>query len=733
MNWGLRCRLRRGFGAMLAMGVLLAALVSAAFAAPAAATPARAPVAPVAATPAGASAVAPVAAMPAGASAAPTSGPAVSATSLVTYTGTIRLIAFDSQTGASSSHWALETRSRVIALRPRGIDLAPLAGWRVRVRGAASARVLRPGAGGLRVLSGPSRAGARFASASHTTIVVLLNVNGNSPSDAATAMQQVFSTTDPYSVKEYWLTQTYGQVDLVGKHNAAGDVIGPYAVDTCDLTQAPAEATTQAQQHGYDLTAYQSVIWVFPTTCGGGGLGEQPGHQVWTYGLSRFVISHELGHNFGNPHASTLRCYTDPGKTTIATLSSYCDPPDEYGDPFDPMGSGGTYPHCTVGGPNSSAVPYEMDPWRKLNIGAMSIADAPTENVAGTHTYTLAPLENASGLRLIRLPDGRADGRMFDLSFRQPTGTFDQWYDHPIDSTDDGNRSAIDGVRVAMDPSGTASQTQAPLDNSYLLDMTPSTGGPLTDPCTSTSPAGCDPCVNEPPGCSSNTFFQPWLAENGCTNLQMTGFEDAPLATGNSWSDPLTGITIAIGAVGASGAQVTISYAQGTGPDVSAPTAPGSLKASLSSTGVVTLSWSPSVDSLDGVSHYVLLRDGKVIQGNVTSTETTDKPAVGRHAYTVRAADAAGNLGPESAQVAVTIQSSTPPPPPPPRCVVPRLRGLKLAAARTALQHAHCALGKVRRRHSRRVRRGRVISQSPAPGKREAAGSKVAVVLSRGR
>jgi hypothetical protein len=643
------------------------------------------------------------------------------------------MMAVDSATGASSSYWALESGSRLLRVQGSGVDLAPLAGWRVSVSAIRRGGTLHVRAGSVHVLSAPSRPQVRLAAAGHTTAVVLLNVNGNSPADAATAASTVFSTTDPYSVKEYWLTQTYGKVNLVGMHNPAGDVLGPYAVNTCDITQAPAEATAIAQQHGYDLSTYQTVVWVFPTTCGGGGIGEQPGHQVWSYGLSRFVISHELGHNFGNSHASTLRCFTDAGHTTIAVLSSDCDPPDEYGDPFDPMGSGGTYINCSVSGPNISAVPYEMDPWRKINIGAMSISDAPTENVAGTHTYTLAPLENATGVRLIRLPDGRGDGRMFDLSFRQPTGTFDQWYNRPLDANNDGNGQALNGVRVALDPTAFASQTTQPLDNTYLLDMTPSTGGQLTNPCTSSSPSGCNPCVNEPPGCVSNQFFNSWIAENGCTNLAMTGFEDAPLASGNSWSDPLTGLTIAVGSVGAGGAQVTITYAQGTGGDVSAPTAPGSLKASLASTGVVTLTWTASVDSIDGVSHYIVLRDGKVVQSSVAGLLSTDKPGPGTHTYTVRAADSTGNLGPASAPASVTISSPKPPPPPPPKCVVPKLKGLRLAAARTALQRAHCALGTVRHKHSRRVKRGRIISQSPTAGAHGPAGSKVSVVVSRGR
>jgi hypothetical protein len=69
----------------------------------------------------------------------------------------------------------------------------------------------------------------------------------------------------------------------------------------------------------------------------------------------------------------------------------------------------------------------------------------------------------------------------------------------------------------------------------------------------------------------------------------------------------------------------------------------------------------------------------------------------------------------------------------PKKCVVPKLKGKTLAAAKTALKKAHCRLGKVRKAYSKKVKRGRVISQAPAPHKVKPANTKVSVVLSRGR
>ena len=81
-----------------------------------------------------------------------------------------------------------------------------------------------------------------------------------------------------------------------------------------------------------------------------------------------------------------------------------------------------------------------------------------------------------------------------------------------------------------------------------------------------------------------------------------------------------------------------------------------------------------------------------------------------------------------------------PPAPPPParppaqaRCVVPNVRGKTLAQARRMLAGRRCALGKVTRAYSARVKLGRIISQSRRPGARLPRGTRVKVLVSRGR
>jgi beta-lactam-binding protein with PASTA domain len=61
-------------------------------------------------------------------------------------------------------------------------------------------------------------------------------------------------------------------------------------------------------------------------------------------------------------------------------------------------------------------------------------------------------------------------------------------------------------------------------------------------------------------------------------------------------------------------------------------------------------------------------------------------------------------------------------------CVVPKLRGKELKAARKRIKAADCKLGKVTRKGT--VGRGaKVVKQTPKAGTVRAAGSKVDVVL----
>jgi len=63
---------------------------------------------------------------------------------------------------------------------------------------------------------------------------------------------------------------------------------------------------------------------------------------------------------------------------------------------------------------------------------------------------------------------------------------------------------------------------------------------------------------------------------------------------------------------------------------------------------------------------------------------------------------------------------------------VPKVKGKRLAAAKRKIAAGHCRTGKVTKARSKTVKKGRVISQRPRPGRKLARGSKVNLVVSRG-
>jgi beta-lactam-binding protein with PASTA domain len=65
-------------------------------------------------------------------------------------------------------------------------------------------------------------------------------------------------------------------------------------------------------------------------------------------------------------------------------------------------------------------------------------------------------------------------------------------------------------------------------------------------------------------------------------------------------------------------------------------------------------------------------------------------------------------------------------------CRVPKVVGRVLAAARLTIKRSRCSTGAVRYVHSRRSRRGTVISQSRKPGRLLPPKTKIGLVVSKG-
>ncbi|MQY12600.1 hypothetical protein SRB5_27360 [Streptomyces sp. RB5] len=105
---------------------------------------------------------------------------------------------------------------------------------------------------------------------------------------------------------------------------------------------------------------------------------------------------------------------------------------------------------------------------------------------------------------------------------------------------------------------------------------------------------------------------------------------------------------------------VTATTTGGGDQDTEPPTAPGNLRATGSTSSSVSLAWDAASDNR-GVTGYDVYRDG-VLQGStagLTYTSSGLSPSTA-YSYTVRAKDAAGNVGPPAGPVTATTSGGDP-------------------------------------------------------------------------
>jgi Gametolysin peptidase M11 len=519
-----------------------------------------------------------------------------------------------------------------------------LAGKRVSVQGTMRGSTLVAEAGGVQQTGGSVVAAA---TGSKRIAVLLVNFTNDAsqPWTTSTVRGVVFDNTN--SVAAYYQDASYGQLSLTG------DVYGWFTIPDdnagCDYSGWGGLARTAAANAGVDLASYTNVVYAWPSasSCAWAGLAYLPGRDSFVNGsMNLRVVGHELGHNFGVHHASTLNC-TSGG--TRVTFGGTCSA-DEYGDPFTIMGSASTYHH---------------DNWQRAQLGWMSM-----QTVSTGGTYSLAPAETSStGVpRLLRI--ARGDGTYLNLEFRRPGGTFE---------TFSSSSAVANGVSIRIAPE-TSSLVQ-----SKLLDATPATstftdaalpvGSSFTDPLSNATIStvsvsstgatvsiefGTPPSDTTPPGApgsltatatSSTSVSLAWTASTD--NVGVTGYRvlrngvQIGTPSGLSYSDggrsPNTAYAYEVRAVDAAGnvgQGATASVTTPPSSDVSAPSPTPVLSATVAKGRRVDLRWTASQDP-GGVT-YRVTRNGSAI-ATTTGLGSTDRPGRGTFTYAVEAFDAFGN------------------------------------------------------------------------------------------
>ena len=545
------------------------------------------------------------------------------------------------------------TVAGVVPLETAGEDVQKLAGRKVRAHGEKRNGVFAA-TGGVQATTDATTAAV---SGPKSVAVLLLNFSNDAaqPWTPAHVRGVVFDSSN--SVDEYLQDASYGQLSL------NGDVHGWYTIDAsnagCAYTTWASQARSKASAAGVNLSAYQYVVYAFPSasSCGWAGLAYLPGTYSWINGaMTLRVVSHEVSHNLGVHHASTLSC-TDAGART--TFGPSCSQ-SEYGDPFTVMGGAQTRHHVN---------------WHRAQLGWSP--DVQTVTTSGS--YFVAPAELSGTPRLVRV--ARGDGTYLNLEFRQPWGIFDNF------SVSD---PAVNGVSIRIAPA-TSSIVQ-----SKLVDATPATttfadaalavGKTVIDPSTGVSlttvsvgPAGASVSIQFPGGgdtqaptgpsslsasaTSSSTVQLSWPAASddvGVVGYRLyrgaTLITDQPglsfSDTGRSASTTYTYQVRAYDAAGNVGLPASASVTTPGSGDTTNPSVPTGLQASVAKGRRVSLGWSASSDNV-AVVGYDVYRNGTRIAAP-TGTSYDDRPGRGTFTYQVRARDAAGNLSALSAGVTVT-------------------------------------------------------------------------------
>ena len=526
-------------------------------------------------------------------------------------------------------------------------------GAKVRVRGTMSGNALNVG-------SAKADAQVMVAAApmlgEKKLLILLLKFNAADPEPYTVAQAQGVIFSNANSVANYFAEESYGQMTVTG------DVRGYFTISVntaaCDYTDVGNKARAAATAAGINVAAYTQIQYVhnYLSSCGWSGLAYVPGQDSWlNQALNLRVSAHELSHNYGVHHASTMSCTEGGVRVTISANSANCTS-SEYGDPFSIMGSSPT---------------RHTHNQQLASMGWISGSNLQTVTTAGTYTVGNVEDVNATSPRGVRI--SRGNGKYLYLELRQPFGTqFDAF--SPTDP-------AVTGVTIRMSNDWTT------IIQSQLLDTTPGTTGfgdaPLQpgasfyDPVsgvtiTTVSVTGGVATVNISwfgDATAPSTPGNPQVAATGGTtarftwtastdNVSVAGYRiyrDGNLlgtTTSTQWNDtglvPLTTYLYAVAAYDAASntsgtASTSFTMPQG---DTTAPSQVTNLRATSLTKAKANLAWNAATDNV-GVTGYRIYRNGTLVT-TVTGLTWSDSRQRVETTYTVRAVDAAGNLGPVS-------------------------------------------------------------------------------------
>jgi M6 family metalloprotease-like protein len=490
-----------------------------------------------------------------------------------------------------------------------------LMGKQVRLTGTLKAGRLL--ADGGTIANTTSATTTTSSTGAHKVAVILFNFLDatSQPYTPAFAAGIAFNNSD--SVAAYYNEVSWGQLTL------SGDVYGWYTLPlnrgtTCSYSTWANAANTAAAAGGFVYANYDNIVYAFAGTgaCGWSGLAYMPGKESWLNGVNGMglrTMAHELGHNFGTPHSSTVSCSQNGARVALVNDVSTCTL-GEYGDPFSVMGGASRLHHTN---------------WTR-DSGYHWVAGTSIQTITSGGDFAIAPAEvqNASTPSVLRVT--RTTGQTFTLEFRQPYGS--------LFETLSSTSPAANGVTVRLTGSSST--------NSRLIDCTPSTISFSDAPC----PVGTT--LTDP--LSGVSFTVVSVSSGGAVvHISFGGAPTpTPIPTPTPTPTPTPSPTPTPIPTPTPSPTPTPTPTPSPTPtptptpvDTVPPSAPAQLTATVAKANRVSLSWSRSVDNVK-VAGYQVYRDGTLVA--TTSTNRWNdavRLAVGAgRSYYVLAFDAAGNV-----------------------------------------------------------------------------------------
>lgn len=300
-------------------------------------------------------------------------------------------------------------------------------------------------AGTSTTLDGSIAPAVEYSLGEQKTLMILVNFSDNTAQPwTPTEAKGMFDTLDAY-IRENSAGRSWLSGAVSGWHTIA------LSSTVCDSYNLKMQARSAATQSGHTLSDYDRLIYVFPkNACGYVGSGSVGGKPTDTYINGQFDLhnlAHEFGHNLGLDHAHALEC----GASSLASSCSSI----VYGDSMDVLGKN-----------NGSQGHY--NPFNKERLGWLKASEVLSVDSSGR--FDLLPYADlaGSGVRVLKVAKPDDPNNWYYVGFHQPVGFETQLLDGS-------------SVNVANVTNGVVVHRAGSSLYSDLLDMTPGTGGSVSD------------------------------------------------------------------------------------------------------------------------------------------------------------------------------------------------------------------------------------------------------------